>query len=189
MRYAGTPLPELPADDVPGAWRGTDGGDAWPAEDWWRGFASDELAVVLDRVRASNLELANSERSLRAAELALTDAGLDRYPSPSLDAAQPDYFRSGKAQNFLDPEHVAAIVGAFRSYEEVERFAHVADLDEIAANDHNLNISRYVDTTEPVEVPSVEEALAQLRKAERRRDEAAARMDEQLAGLGYAQDR
>ena len=35
----------------------------------------------------------------------------------------------------------------------------------IAGNDFNLNISRYVDTTEPIEVPSVEEALAQLREA------------------------
>ena len=78
------------------------------------------------------------------------------------------------------------IVEAFRAYEEVERFAHVADLEEIAANDFNLNISRYVDTTEPIEVPSVEEALAQLREAEQRRDEAAARMDELLAELGYA---
>jgi len=83
---AGTPLPELPADDVPEAWRGTEAGDAWPAADWWHGFASDELAVVLDRVKAGNLELANAERNLRAAELALTDAGFDRYPSPSLDA-------------------------------------------------------------------------------------------------------
>ena len=48
----------------------------------------------------------------------------------------------------------------------------MADLDEIASNDFNLNISRYVDTTEPIDVMSVEEALAQLREAERRRDEA-----------------
>ena len=53
------------------------------------------------------------------------------------------------------------------------------------ANDFNLNISRYVDTTEPVEVMSVEDALAQLRDAERRRDEAVAKMDELLAELGY----
>ena len=53
---------------------------------------------------------------------------------------------------------------------------HVADLEEIAGNDFNLNISRYVDTTEPVEVMPVEEALAQLREAEGRRDEAVARM-------------
>ncbi len=105
-----------------------------------------------------------------------------------IDAAQPDYFRSGKAQNFLDPAHVASIVEAFRSYEEAERFAHVADLDEVEANDHNLNISRYVDTTEPVEVMSVEDALTQLREAERKRDEAAAHMNELLAGLGYAPD-
>ena len=103
-----------------------------------------------------------------------------------VDANQPGYFRAGKAQNLLEPEHVAKIVEAFRAYEEVERFAHVADLEEIAANDFNLNISRYVDTTEPIEVPSVEEALKQLREAEQRRDEAAARMDTLLAELGYA---
>ena len=102
-----------------------------------------------------------------------------------IDAAQPDYFRAGKAQNYLDEEHWTSIAEAFREYAEVERFAHVADLEEIAANDYNLNISRYVDTTEPVEVLSVEEALAQLREAERKRDEAAARMDELLSELGY----
>ena len=103
-----------------------------------------------------------------------------------IDAAQPGYFRAGKAQNFIESEHVAEIVAAFRAFEEVERFAHVAGLEEIRANDFHLNISRYVDTTEHEEVPSVEEALASLREAERRRDEAAAEMDALLAALGYA---
>ncbi|MCY4416262.1 MAG: class I SAM-dependent DNA methyltransferase [Chloroflexi bacterium] len=103
-----------------------------------------------------------------------------------VDAAQEGYYRPGKAQNFLDREHVDSIVSAFQGYADVERFAHVADLKEIAGNDYNLNISRYVDTTEPVEVMSVEDALAQLREAERRRDEAVARMDELLAGMGYS---
>ena len=56
----------------------------------------------------------------------------------------------------------------------------------MGGNDFNLNISRYVDTTEPVAVMPVEEALAQLREAEIRRDEAVARMDELLAEMGYA---
>ena len=103
-----------------------------------------------------------------------------------VDAAQEGYYRPGKAQNFLDQEHIDQIVAAYQTYEDVERFAHVADLEEIAGNDYNLNISRYVDTTEPVEVMSVEDALAQLREAERRRDEAVARMDELLAGMGYS---
>ncbi len=102
-----------------------------------------------------------------------------------VDAAQEGYFRPGKAQNYIDPEHITEIVQAYRAFEDVDRLAHVADLEEIQSNDFNLNISRYVDTTEPVEVMSVEEALAQLREAERRRDEAVARMDELLAEMGY----
>ena len=103
-----------------------------------------------------------------------------------VDAAQQGYFRPGKAQNYIDPEHIRKIVEAYRAFEAVDRLAHVADLSEIEANDFNLNISRYVDTTEPVEVMSVEEALAQLREAEKRRDEAVARMDQLLAEMGYA---
>ena len=103
-----------------------------------------------------------------------------------VDAAQEGSFRQGKARNFIDPEHIARIVETYQSFEDVDRFAHVADLEEIEANDFNLNISRYVDTTEPIEVMSVEDALSQLREAERRRDEAVAKMDELLAEMGYA---
>ena len=102
-----------------------------------------------------------------------------------VDAAQEGCFRQGKAQNFMDPEHIARIVEAYRAFEDVDRFAHVANLREMASNDFNLNISRYVDTTEPIEVVSVEDALAQLREAERRRDEAVSKMDGLLAEMGY----
>ena len=103
-----------------------------------------------------------------------------------VDAAQEGSFRPGKARNYIDREHIDRIVEAYQAFEDVDRFAHVADNNEIEANDFNLNISRYVDTTEPVEVMSVEDALAQLRDAERKRDEAVAKMDELLAELGYA---
>ena len=102
-----------------------------------------------------------------------------------VDAAQEGSFRQGKARNYIDKEHIDKIVEAYTAFEDVDRFAHVADLEEMQVNDFNLNISRYVDTTEPVEAMSVEDALAQLRDAERRRDEAVAKMDELLAELGY----
>ena len=103
-----------------------------------------------------------------------------------VDAAQEGGFRQGKARNYIDAGHIARIVEVYQSFTDVERFAHVADMQEIASNDFNLNISRYVDTTEPVEVMSVEDALARLRNAEQRRDEAVAKMDELLAEMGYA---
>ena len=102
-----------------------------------------------------------------------------------VDAAQEGCYRSGKARNYIDPEHIEKIAQAYRAFEDVDRFAHVADLEEIRENDFNLNISRYVDTTEPVEAMSVEDALAQLREAEQARDEAVAKMDALLAEMGY----
>jgi type I restriction enzyme M protein len=104
-----------------------------------------------------------------------------------VDAAQPGYFRAGKAQNYLDPEHIRAIVDAYRAFQDVPRFAHVADLTEIEANDFNLNISRYVDTSVQGEQIDVREALTRLRELERERDAAVARMNELLAELGYAE--
>ncbi len=83
---ASTPMPDLPADDVPEGWRGASRDQAWPAAHWWPAFDSGELLRLLERVRENNLELANSERNLRTAELALIDAGLDRFPSPTLGA-------------------------------------------------------------------------------------------------------
>ena len=85
----------------------------------------------------------------------------------------------------MDEEHIAKIAEAYHNYEEVERLAHIADTEELKDNDYNLNISRYVDKTEPVEIISVEEALAQLREAEQRRDEAVTKMNEHLKELGY----
>ena len=73
-----------------------------------------------------------------------------------VDAAQEGSFRQGKARNYIDREHIARIVEAYAAFEDMDRFAHVADLEEMRTNDFNLNISRYVDTTEPVEVMSVE---------------------------------
>jgi len=67
----------------------------------------------------------------------------------------------------------------------VERFARVVELDDIRRNDYNLNISRYVDASLPEEPIDIGEALARPRDLERQRDEAARRMDELLAELGY----
>ena len=54
-------------------------------------------------------------------------------------------FKTGRAQNELLPEHVERIHGWYRDFQDVEGVARVVTLDEIAANDHNLNIPRYVE--------------------------------------------
>ena len=58
-------------------------------------------------------------------------------------------------------------------------------LAEIERNDWNLNISRYVDTSEEEERIDVAEAVRKLRALERERTAAEATMNRYLAELGY----
>lgn len=57
-------------------------------------------------------------------------------------------FEKATNQNILRPEDVDRIVSTFRNRAELNRFSHRASLSEIAENDFNLNIPRYVDTFE-----------------------------------------
>ena len=102
-----------------------------------------------------------------------------------IDAGQEGYFLKTGPKNSLERDHIDKITAAYHAFEEVDRFAYVTDLEEIKDNDFNLNISRYVDTTDPAEIVGIEEALVQLHEAEHRRDEAVAKMNEHLRRLGY----
>ena len=79
-----------------------------------------------------------------------------------LDASRE--FKTGRAQNELLPEHVDRIFGWYRDYSDVEGIARVVTLDDIAANDYNLNITRYVERKSDEKVLSVDEAMVQLRE-------------------------
>lgn len=57
-------------------------------------------------------------------------------------------FESGKNQNVLREQDIDKIVDAYVNRVDVDKFAHVATMDEIAENGFNLNIPRYVDTFE-----------------------------------------
>jgi type I restriction enzyme M protein len=74
-------------------------------------------------------------------------------------------FKTGRAQNELLPEHVDRIHGWYRAYANVEGIARVVSLDDIAANDFNLNIPRYVEPKATGEVLTVEEAKKRLRES------------------------
>ncbi len=78
-----------------------------------------------------------------------------------LDASRE--FKAGRAQNELLPEHVERIYGWYRDYDNVEGIARVVTLDEIATNDYNLNIPRYVEAKSEQEVLTVEAAMKRLR--------------------------
>ena len=60
-------------------------------------------------------------------------------------------YREGKAQNFLRPEDIDKIVHAYRSMHDVPAYARLVPVEEIAAEEFNCNIRRYVDNAPPPE--------------------------------------
>ena len=60
-------------------------------------------------------------------------------------------FEAGKNQNILRECDIDKIVETYERREDVDKYAHVATMQEIAENGFNLNIPRYVDTFEPEE--------------------------------------
>jgi type I restriction enzyme M protein len=74
-------------------------------------------------------------------------------------------FKKGRNQNTLEPENVEHIFQLYRKYTDTPGEAKVATLDEVATNEHNLNIPLYVEPVAEEETVTVDEALANLKKA------------------------
>jgi multidrug efflux system outer membrane protein len=94
-----TPLPQaLHKDDVPASF---DQGAAsrepiWPAGDWWQGFRSPELSVLMEQARAQNTDLAAAGARVRQADARARQAGGALLPTLSLNAdANHLYGQSG----------------------------------------------------------------------------------------------
>ena len=58
--------------------------------------------------------------------------------------------------------HIEKILNAYKSREDMNKFAHLASFEEIVENDYNLNIPRYVDTFEEEEVEPLTEIVAKI---------------------------
>jgi len=74
-------------------------------------------------------------------------------------------FKSEKAQNKLEEQHIEKIYKTYTNRKDIEKFARVVKIDEIIENDYNLNITRYVDTfveEEPVDIEANLKELAEL---------------------------
>lgn len=82
--------------------------------------------------------------------------------------ASNDY-KEGKNQNELLETHINKIVDAYDANADIDKYMRVVGIDEIVENDYNLNISRYIDTSEPeveVDIKAVHQKLAELEKRE-----------------------
>jgi len=90
----------------------------------------------------------------------------------------------GKRQNTLSDAHIQKIVDTYQHRKEEERYARRVGMDEIEANDFNLNISRYVSTAKPEAEIDLAETHQALVAIEREIQEAKDRHNVFLKELG-----
>ena len=76
-----------------------------------------------------------------------------------------DQIRVGRAQNHLEPSHVEQIYEWYKSYKNIDNYVYVASMDDIEENGYNLNIPLYVEKVIEDNLPTVDEAMSDLKDA------------------------
>ena len=102
-------------------------------------------------------------------------------------------FENGKNQNKLRDEDIKHIVDTYRKFSAGElaqgvtedKYAYVATREEIAENDYNLNIPRYVDTYEEEEEINIVAVQGEIDSLESELADVKAKMKGYLTELGY----
>ena len=107
-----------------------------------------------------------------------------------IDASGEGRYEKGKNQNILRECDVKKIVDAYVQYKtdihyaDEPKFSHVATLEEIAENDYNLNIPRYVDTFEEEELIDIDEVKQNIADIEAELAKVQAQMKKYMEELG-----
>lgn len=94
-------------------------------------------------------------------------------------------FKSGKNQNQLTDDNIDKIVATYQARQSVDKYAYLASAAEIADNDYNLNIPRYVDTFEEEAEIDLEAVRAERLALQAELDTLETEMAEFLKELGY----
>lgn len=100
-----------------------------------------------------------------------------------IHAADEEFYVERSNHNDLTPTGRDRIVSAFESWLTEDGMSSTVKNEEIANHDYNLNISLYVDTTEPEEQVDTEAALSELASREDRVAQAATRRKEHMEVL------
>ncbi len=121
---------------------------------------SERITVKSKLVGEDGVERKKAERDKLEKRLARLDDILAKTETQLREAAA----RAQKEREAVDAVE-AELLAMFADPEQRKRYFAIVDVEEIAENDFNLNIPRYVDTFEPEEEIDLKEAAAGLRGA------------------------
>ena len=95
-----------------------------------------------------------------------------------------EHFEKGKRQNNLSSEHIEKIINTYQYRTEEERYARRVPMAEIEENGYNLNISRYISTSQTEATIDLRATNMKLMELEKKATEAADKHNQFLKELG-----
>lgn len=94
-------------------------------------------------------------------------------------------YKDGKNQNTLTPENIKKIVDGYDGLTDIDKFMRVVDMSEIVENDSNLNISRYIDTSEDEVIIDIKSTREDITALEAKEQEINSKLNAYLKSLGF----
>ena len=96
-------------------------------------------------------------------------------------------YKEGKAQNFLQDEHIKKIAFTYHKKSIIEKFSDLIHLEDIKENDYNINASRYIDILPEEEFIDVDSSLAEINEIKIKRKEREDLFIKNMKDLGYSE--
>jgi type I restriction enzyme M protein len=90
-------------------------------------------------------------------------------------------FEKQKNQNNLRNTDIKKIVDAYKKRGNISKYAHIASYEEIISNDYNLNITRYVEEVEQIDIVALSQEMTVLNMQVRESETEFLRLLDELA--------
>jgi len=94
-------------------------------------------------------------------------------------------YKDGKNQNTLTDVNIDKIVDSYDGLADIDKFMRVVEMREIKENDYNLNISRYIDTSEDEVMVDIKATMEEIEVLEAKEKEIDEKLNGYLKALGF----
>ncbi len=95
-------------------------------------------------------------------------------------------YEKEKKQNVMKDEHIDKVLEIYKDRKTIDKVSYLASYEDIEANDFNLNIPRYVDTSEEEEAIDLKQLTANIKETNNSIKEANSNLLSMLGELTFA---
>lgn len=97
-----------------------------------------------------------------------------------------NFYEKEKKQNVMNVEHIDKVVELYRNRKTIDKISYLASFEDIEANDFNLNIPRYVDTSEEEEEIDIRALSESIKKTDNAIKEGNATLLEMMGNMTFS---